>query len=393
MDGDQIDAMCPACGQRGLRGFHRQDGVPVNSCLLLDTEAEAAGFPTGSIHLGFCPACGFIANVEFDEALAEYSQRYEETQGFSPRFQRFARELAAGWIERYDLAGKTVLEIGCGKGEFLAGMAELGIGHGIGIDPGVKPERIDTTAADRLTWLPRRFTAADADLVGDAVVCRHTLEHLAPVREFIRGLRTAIGERSTVVLFELPDTQRVLDEAAFWDVYYEHCSYFTAGSLARLFERCGFDVLDLRKEYDEQYLIIEARPVPGTASSRPWPADDMDRISAGVDHFAAAYGDMVGEWQGRLEAVAAAGRSAVIWGASSKGVAFLTAAGDHVAAAVDINPHKHGTFIAGTGHPIVAPAELTKLRPALVVAMNPIYLDEIRADLVELGVDAELVGA
>jgi hypothetical protein len=29
------------------------------------------------------------------------------------------------------------------------------------------------------------------------------------------------------VLFELPDVLRVLEEVAFWDVYYEHCSYFT----------------------------------------------------------------------------------------------------------------------------------------------------------------------
>ena len=44
-----------------------------------------------------------------------------------------------------------------------------------------------------------------------------------------------------MVFFELPDTERVLTEAAFWDIYYEHCSYFTPGSLARLFRRTGFE--------------------------------------------------------------------------------------------------------------------------------------------------------
>ncbi len=66
-----------------------------------------------------------------------------------------------------------------------------------------------------------------------------------------------------MLLFELPDTTRILDECAFWDIYYEHCSYFTAGSLARLFRQAGFAVDDLYRVYDDQYLVIEARPAGG----------------------------------------------------------------------------------------------------------------------------------
>src|SRR3712207_6943984 len=40
----------------------------------------------------------------------------------------------------------------------------------------------------------------------------------------------SVGERPhTVVAIEVPDTLRVLTEGAFWDLYYEHCSYFTPG--------------------------------------------------------------------------------------------------------------------------------------------------------------------
>jgi hypothetical protein len=48
----------------------------------------------------------------------------------------------------------------------------------------------------------------------------------------------------------------------------------------------------------------------------------------------------------------------VLWGGGSKGVAFLTTLGqslDDIAYAVDINPIKHGTFMAGTGQEIIAP--------------------------------------
>ena len=49
--------------------------------------------------------------------------------------------------------------------------------------------------------------------------------------------------------------------------------------------------------------------------------------------------------------------------------------------------------MAGTGPRVVAPEFLARYRPDLVVAMNPIYLDEIQADLDRMGLDARLVAA
>jgi SAM-dependent methyltransferase len=381
--------ICQACGTADPEVFHNQGDVPTNSCLLLSTRAEATDFPTGDIRLGFCTNCGFIGNLAFDASLAEYSDRYEETQAFSKRFVEFARSLAGSWVEKYDLAGKHVVEIGCGKGEFLVMMAEAGIGSGVGIDPSVDPSRIDSDAADRITWRAGVFDDAYGPLDADAVVCRHTLEHIPDVRKFVTRIRSAIGDRKdTVVLFELPDTLRVLEEAAFWDVYYEHCSYFSAGSLARLFERCGFEILDLSLAYDDQYLILEARPADMIRSSA---VDDLARLEKGVATFTSGYSGMVDKWQARLADMATSSGKSVIWGASSKGVSFLVSAGEHVEAAVDINPHKHGTFMAGTGHRVVSPQDVVDIAPELVVVMNPIYLDEIENDLSRLGVYAEVV--
>ena len=67
--------------------------------------------------------------------------------------------------------------------------------------------------------------------------------------------------------------------------------------------------------------------------------------------------------------------------------------GDYVAAAVDINPHKHHCFMPGTGHEVIAPEALAELRPDLVVVMNEIYVEEIRAQLAGMGLHPELVAA
>lgn len=395
--GDLPVATCPACGAAESIPFHVQEGIPTNSCLLVDSREAALGFPRGDLELVFCTACGFIYNARFVPENAEYSGRYEETQGFSGQFVDFAGALAERWVDDYQLKGKTVLEIGCGKGEFLSMMVDAGIARGIGIDPGVDVSRIESAALERCLWITDFF---DDDLVrnlgselgADAIVCRHTLEHIQKVGDFLDSIRRFIGERlETVVLFELPDTQRVLDEVAFWDVYYEHCSYFSRGSLGRLFEKHGFDILDIRLAYDDQYLLLEARPASSKPNAVGGAVDDIGDLRTGVQHFRQGYSEIVERWRSRLDSIVSSGEKAVIWGAGSKGVSFLSVVEDRVVAAVDINPYKHGKFMAGTGHRIIAPSELTEIDPRLVIAMNPVYLGEIQTELDELGVAGELV--
>jgi SAM-dependent methyltransferase len=386
---------CPACGEALDPPFHRVDGVPVNSCLLVADEDSARSFPRGSLSLALCRSCGFITNTSFDPARSTYSPDYEETQGFSPRFQRFITELSQHWVRRYGLQGKRVVEIGCGKGEFLVEMLRAGAGSGLGIDPGVHPERVPEDVADRAEWVQGFFPADLPALDADAVICRHTLEHIAPVADFMAQVRAAIGDRrDTTVLFELPGTMHVLRDAWFWDTYYEHCSYFTAGSLARLFRRTGFEVLDVQPAYDDQYVLVEARPSEAPAPGAPLPIeDDLAATAEAVAHFVRSYDAVVDRWRQRVREVAAAGGRVVIWGSGSKGVAFLAALGDDAAlveAAVDINPFKHGRWMAGTGHRIVAPKELLDLQPTLVVAMNSTYLDEIGSDLAQLRLEPVL---
>jgi hypothetical protein len=395
-----MKATCPACDRACVSVFHREPAVPSHSCLLLDDAESARDFPTGQIALGVCGGCGFITNTAFDPSLSAYSARYEETQGFSQRFQTFAAELAKRWVEGYDLHGKTVCEIGCGKGEFLVHMVESGVGRGIGIDPGVDPARIVSPAADRMRWIRDLFSEKYLDIDADAIVCRHTLEHIGPVAEFLRLIRRSIGDRrDTAVLFELPDVARVLQETAFWDVYYEHCSYFDIGALVRLFVRCGFDVLDARLEYDGQYIVLEARPADGTTGvvAKTIPGadaidDDIVRLRDAAFGFERSYAATIASWRTRLCAERRHAKRIAIWGGGSKAVAFLSALGADapVDDVVDINPFKAGKYLAGSGKRVVAPEFLSDHPPDVVVAMNAIYRDEIAQMLTDLRIEADL---
>ena len=153
-------------------------------------------------------------------------------------------------------------------------------------------------------------------------------------------------------------------------------------------------MLELSKEYDDQYLLIAAKPSTVPAAGNILPEEnDMDDLRAGVENFRSGYKKLAENWRGKLSELKDTGGKAVIWGSGSKGVSFINniGAGDELAAAVDINPHKWGKYMVGSNHEIIAPDQLKEVNPKLVVAMNPIYIDEIGADLKKLGVDAPLV--
>ena len=386
-------AICKSCSSTDLTVFYRLSDIPVNSCLLFTNARDAQSYPRGELALGFCGQCGFIGNLRFSSTLARYTEGYEEQQSFSPRFNQFARELATELIERHNLRNKTVVEIGCGKGDFLLLLCELGQNHGIGIDPTYVPGRYNGSASDRVTFIRDFYSERYAQHTGDMICCRHTLEHIPDTAAFVETVRRAIGGNTrTVVFFELPDVERVLRECAFWDIYYEHCSYFSLGSLARLFRRCGFEVTDLAKAYDGQYLLIEARTANHNHAQPLDNEESVEELSKQVHRFRSNYEQVVHRWKRKVQSLREQHQRGVIWGSSSKCVAFLNTIGitNEIEFVVDINPYRQGKYLPGSGKLIVAPSFLKDYRPDVVIAMNPIYLDEIRKELNGLGVNPEL---
>ena len=337
---------------------------------------KALNFPTGDLRLGFCNTCGFLSNTVYDASVQKYSSECEESQHVSPTFSAFARKLAQRWIDKYELREKTILEVGCGKGEFLTLMCEVGNNRGIGIDPSYQSWRNTSPAAGRMRFINDLYSEKYTSLQADAILCRHTLEHIGPTREFISMIRRAIGKsKDMLVLFELPDVTRVLKEAAFWDVYYEHCSYFSPGSLARLFRACGFELLELSRDYGDQYLLLAGKPVDATTTPKLPLENDLDEMRRIITQFSRSVNESIEQWRSFVLDAKAKGQKVVIWSALSKAVSFLTTlkVGDAIEYVTDINPHRHGRFLPITGQEIKPPAFLADYKPDYVVLMNPIY--------------------
>jgi len=340
-----------------------------------------------------CRGCGFIFNQAFDQKLTEYSGRYEETQAFSDTFNSFHVALADRLIEEHQLHGKSVLEIGCGKGEFLKLLCERAGAQGVGFDPGYQAGRLAIPDDLDVSFVKDFYDERYVDQSADFVCCKMTLEHLPAAKSFMDVVRSTIGDDSSDVFFQIPEARRIFETLAFEDIYYEHCNYFTAGSVFALFQRSGFDVQSVNIEYDDQYLTVEARPSPTPPA--PGPLADptvIEELWALVNSYDARVAELLAEWRGAIDKSMLVGNNVVLWGSGSKGVSFLSTIGrdEDIAGVVDINPHRWGHYMCGSGIPIVAPQDLVDIAPDLVIVMNRVYVDEIRAELTGLGLHPEI---
>jgi SAM-dependent methyltransferase len=443
-----LEHACSVCGSPHLEPFFTMSDVPIFCNVLHSEQDEARNCPKGDIKLAFCPSCGFITNVAFDPDKLIYSQDYENSLHYSPRFREYIDDLAKQLIARYDLHNKNIIEIGCGKGDFLVSLCELGNNRGVGFDPSYIARAEHRHLGEKVKFVQDFYSEKYKDYQADLICCRHTLEHVANPADLLIPLRKAIGDRlDTVVFFEVPNAIDTFHRLAIWDILYEHCTYFVPSSLKRVFSDYGFKVTNLSEAFAGQFLCLEALPVVEevTLSDRNlileqslisatkerelvqvgastqntvletstsvvpgyqnWTdsatyllpeidseSEEVELLQRDIENFTTNFQAKIAIWQHKLAQIAQTKQRAVVWGAGAKGVTFLNllkvrGAIEYI---VDMNFRKHWKYVAGTGQQIVPPEFLQAYRPDVVIVMNPIYEEEIRQLLADLGLNCEV---
>lgn len=353
---------------------------------LFDSQQEARAATRGDLSMTVCGSCGFVFNAAFDASKVEYDDEYDNCQICSPFFERYVDELVRHVVEDRGVRGRNIVEIGCGKGYFLRKLVEADRGNtGVGFDSTY--EGPSSGLGGRLTFRREFYGGLPIVPPPDVIVCRHVIEHVPDPAAMLRSVRASLGQDSNaLVFFETPALEWILENDVIWDFFYEHCSLFTAYSLARAFRSAGFRVQGVERVFDGQYLWLEARP--DTASVETTESSSIsDRCLA----FGAKMRESVADWRKRLASLR---RAPAVWGAGAKGVTFVNLVDPDrtlIDCVVDLNPRKQGRFIGGTGHPIVAPIDLGERQVKQAVLMNPNYEAENRRLLEDLGLRVELM--
>ena len=336
------------------REVFRAKALPVLQNRVFPTAAEALASPTGDMVLVQSPDTGLIFNSAFDPERLEYDQNYQNEQACSRVFQNHLDAVTA--IIGRHFSGHSLIEVGCGKGYFLDHLQRQGFDI-TGIDPAYEGSNASVVKA--------RFEPG-LGLAADAVILRHVLEHVPDPLCFLSSIARANGGKGGIYI-EVPCFDWICRQRAWFDIFYEHVNYFRMSDFRRMFGT----ILESGRLFGGQYLYLVAelsslrKPRFDPDCKLDFPGDFLDGIR-------------------RLASIARNGERNAIWGAASKGVIFavhMLGAGSEFRFAIDINPAKHGRFLAGSGLCVLAPDEaMRQLQPRdNIFVMNSNYLDEIIA--------------
>jgi SAM-dependent methyltransferase len=366
---------CPVCDAHWVSDFLFREGVPVHQNLLMRDQAAAMNIPRGDLDLVVCEDCGFIFNRAFDPRKIMYGEDYENTQACSPSFNEYLDGLVRHMIEEQGVRDCHVVEVGCGNGLFLRKLvADDGAGNrGHGFDPSYRGAERELDG--RLKFSPRYYDSECADVPADVIVCRHVIEHVPQPLQMLEDIKKALARSPKArIFFETPCVEWILANLVVWDFFYEHCSYFSAASLATAFQAAGFEVQSVEHVFEGQYLWLEAT-LPKAA---PRVEKRPGTVVAQAQHFARLERNLKEDWRRKIRERAAQEKIA-LWGAGAKGVTFanlIDGSRQLIDCVVDLNPLKQDHYVPGTGHPIVSYQTLTKRGVSTAILMNPNYREE-----------------
>jgi SAM-dependent methyltransferase len=336
------------------REIFRAERLPVLQNRMFADAASALTCAAGDVVLVQDERTGLIFNDSFDPSLLTYDQHYQNEQACSGVFKQHLDDVARV-IERH-FRGRSLIEVGCGKGYFLEHLRSLGF-NVTGIDPAYEGSSANIVKAPFDKGL---------GLSAEGIILRHVLEHIPDPLSFISEIAHANGGKGAIYI-EVPCFDWICAHRAWFDIFYEHVNYFRLQDLFAMFGR----VYESGHIFGGQYLYVLAdlaslrSPVNEQGNRAEMPEDFL----AGINRFAS----LLRETDDRRNAV---------WGVASKGVIFslyMQRAGVAIDEVVDINPAKQGRHLAGTGLRVSAPEDsLARLSPAdNIFVMNSNYLNEI----------------
>jgi SAM-dependent methyltransferase len=338
-----------------FREVYRAEQLPVLQNRMFATAQAARDCVRGDVVLVQSLATGLVFNQAFRPELVQYDADYQNEQGLSAAFARHLDAVLD--LMRRHFAGRSLVEVGCGKGLFLERLLAAGFDV-TGLDP--------TYEGSNPRVIKEFFTPA-IGIHADGLVLRHVLEHVPDPLAFLAGLREANGGGGKIYI-EVPCLDWIAHHRAWFDIFYEHVNYFRLVDFERMFGT----VHEARRSFSGQYVSVIADLATLRTPQR-----------AASDSFALPT-DFIGAIEASRARLQARGDGAAIWGGASKGVIFalfMERAGVAIDTVIDINPAKQGRHLAATGLVVQSPQEAMARLPmgADVFVMNSNYLQEIEA--------------
>ena len=328
---------CRVCGTHIGETFLTLRGMPSSAQNL--PSADQLDVDRGEdLRVVQCSACGL---VQVDCQPVPYYKEVIRSVAFSEEMRGFRRLQLRDFAALHCLTGKPVIEIGCGRGEYLELLSEAGM-CAAGTEYGVANCQEAVRAGHRVFPVFPDSSAESFD--GEAFAAFFTfnfMEHWPDPRAVLLNVRAHLVPGG-VGLVEVPNLDMLVEKQMCTEFVSDHLSYFTAESLRTTLLMSGFEVLEIREVWHRYILSATVRK----------------RESLDFGPFEAA---LNAQRNRVLKFVNGAGRRGVaVWGAGHQALAAMALMGLHgkVRYVVDSAPFKQGRFTPATHLPIRPPDAL-----------------------------------
>lgn len=304
-----------------------------------------------------CSGCGTVQLA--NEPVSYYKEVIRAT-GVSEEMKNFRRQQFLDFIKSHQLVGKKIIEIGCGRGEYLSIMSPLGA-TAYGLDDSV--ESVKLCQKNGLSVFRGFVDREDYKIEQSpfaAFFMLSFLEHLPDPVAALRGIANNLAA-SAVGLVEVPNFDMILKKNLFSEFMRDHLFYFTAETLKFTLEISGFKVLNCEQVWHD--YIISATVVKKSRADVSSLKQHQEKLQKVIEEYLSKFD----------------GKKVAIWGAGHQALAIMAMFNltDKIKYVVDSADFKQGKYTPVTHLPIVSPDVLKSDPVDGIIVMAGSYSDEV----------------
>lgn len=350
---------CRCCGEellgKPILEYHNMPGMAQNFPDV-DSLSEDKGT---DMELYQCSYCGLL---QIPGDPVPYYREVIRAAAVSDEMKSYRLAYFNEFVNEYGLRGKKIVEVGCGKGEFLNLMSQTGA-EAYGIEYGSEAVEVCTRKGLRVTeeFIEHAYQKL-FNAPFDGFFIMNFLEHIPDPNIFLRGIGSNLSE-GAVGLIEVPNTNFILDNVIFSEFIADHLMYFTENTLRLLLEKNGFDVLKCSVVWHDYCLAAVVKKRPKLQLNVFY--EKQEQIAKDINRF--------------IDANEKDGKKTAVWGAGHQALAVIALSDikDRIEFVIDSADFKQNKYTPGTHVFIVGPEELNRQKIGAVIVMAASYSDEV----------------
>jgi len=316
-----------------------------------------------NLEVSQCSGCGL---VQLNNVPVPYYREVIRAAGVSGEMNDFRTKQFNDFAKKYALKDRKVIEIGCGRGEYLSIMSRVGL-NAYGLE--YNEASVNDCVKNNLR-VSGGFVESDNYKIDSAPFSAFFIlnffEHLPDPNSTLRGIYNNLAD-GAVGIVEVPNFDMILRNRLFSEFMRDHLLYFTKETLITALSLNGFEVIECNVVWYDYIIsaVVKKKGKMDFSSFDKHQKKIIKELKEFIDSFD--------------------GKDIAVWGAGHQAFAilsFLNSVGK-IKYVVDSAAFKQGKFSPVTHIPIVSLKHLVANPVGAIIIMAGSYSDEVKKIIME----------